>query len=185
MKSLGYLLITVGFLAGAFFAVEQREGVPVASFLVALAIGAAGVALSRAAKRKEATAPETLRSNLAAIESSLASVVGKIGRLDAGKAEQDVYELHDIIDREFPDDLDAFVQARNSLRHSFGLQAFADVMNPFAAGERYLNRVWSASTDGYIDEAHAYLTRAREQFETALEIFRGLKPAEKGDRYKS
>ena len=59
----------------------------------------------------------------------------------------------------------------------FGLQSFADVMNPFAAGERYLNRVWSASTDGYIDEAHTYVTKAREQFELALEILHGLKPA--------
>ena len=47
-------------------------------------------------------------------------------------------------------------------------------MNPFAAGERYLNRVWSASTDGYIDEAHTYVDKAREQFELALEILRGL-----------
>lgn len=48
-------------------------------------------------------------------------------------------------------------------------------MNPFAAGERYLNRVWSTSTDGYIDEAHIYVTKAREQFESALEVFQGLK----------
>ena len=108
------------------------------------------------------------------LDRSLASVVEKAAALDAAKAETDVYELRHIIDREFPDDLDAFVQARYSLVHSFGLQQFADVMNPFAAGERYLNRVWSASTDGYIDEAQTYVTKAREQFELALEILRGL-----------
>ncbi len=32
-------------------------------------------------------------------------------------------------------------------------------------------------TDGYIDEAHTYVTKAREQFEQALDIFRGLRPA--------
>ena len=35
-------------------------------------------------------------------------------------------------------------------------------------------RVWSASTDGHIDEAHAYVDKAREQFEQALGILRGL-----------
>ena len=40
----------------------------------------------------------------------------------------------------------------------------------FAAAERYLNRVWSASTDGYIDEAHTYLGRSREQFDEARKI---------------
>ena len=37
-------------------------------------------------------------------------------------------------------------------------------MSAFAAGERYLNRVWSASADGYVDEAREYIERAREQF---------------------
>lgn len=177
MKNLGYVLLTGGFLAGAFFAVEQREGVPVAQYLAAFTIGAIGVALLRVATRQEATQAETVRTNLEAINSSLASVVAKVATLDDTKADIDVYELRHIIDREFPEDLDAFVQARYSLVQRFGLQSFADVMNPFAAGERYLNRVWSASTDGYIDEAHTYVTKAREQFELALEILHGLKPA--------
>jgi hypothetical protein len=174
VKNIGYLFLTAGFLAAAFFAVEQREGVRVAYFVATLALGVLGVALLRVIRRKEATSPETIRENLAAIERSLISVVEKAQALEAGKAETDVYELRHIIDREFPNDLDDFVQARYSLVHSFGLQQFADVMNPFAAGERYLNRVWSASTDGYIDEAHTYVTKAREQFELALEILRGF-----------
>ena len=174
MKNIGYLLITLGFLTGAFFAVAHRDGVVVPYFLLALVAGVIGVVMVRAARREAATRAETIRTNLETIETSLASVVEKAKRLDESKDDTDVYELRHVIDREFPDDLDAFVQARYSLVHSFSLQAFADVMNPFAAGERYLNRVWSASVDGYIDEAHEYVGRAREQFESALEIFRGL-----------
>jgi putative OPT family oligopeptide transporter len=85
--------------------------------------------------------------------------------------------LSECIGREFPRDLDAFVQARESVAHRYGLQAYAEVMNPFAAGERYLNRVWSTSTDGYVDEAHRYIDMAREQFESALAEFRALHPA--------
>jgi hypothetical protein len=50
-------------------------------------------------------------------------------------------------------------------------------MSSFAAGERYLNRVWSASADGYIDEVSAYIDKAREQFVESLEKVRQLKVA--------
>ena len=176
MKNVGYLLITIGFLVGAYSAVELREGVSMV-YLPALIAGAIGVAMVRVARRQAATRAETIRTNLGVIDTSLSTVVEKVRHLDETKGEIDVYELRHIIDREFPDDLDAFVQARYSLVHSFGLQQFADVMNPFSAGERYLNRVWSASVDGYIDECHTYVVKAREQFEEALEVFRGLKPA--------
>jgi hypothetical protein len=55
-----------------------------------------------------------------------------------------------------------------------GLQSYADVMSAFAAGERYISRVWSASTDGYVDEARNYLNRATEQFIEARALFAEL-----------
>ena len=61
---------------------------------------------------------------------------------------------------------------RESIGHAYGLQSYADVMTHFATAERYLNRCWSASTDGYIDEVHTYLTRARDQFTQALDLLR-------------
>ncbi len=51
--------------------------------------------------------------------------------------------------------------------HLFGLQAYADIMSSFAAGERYINRVWSASADGYDEEAATYLQKAERQFADA------------------
>jgi hypothetical protein len=48
------------------------------------------------------------------------------------------------------------------------------VMSAFAAGERYINRVWSASTDGYIDEVRSYLERATQQFGEARSLFEEL-----------
>ena len=148
MKTLGFILITVGFMAGSYLAVEQREGVPVPMFVAALVIGVIGVVMVRVAARQESTHADTIKSNLGTVDKSLESIVTKVRRLDDGKTEIDVYDLRHRIDEEFPDDLDAFVQARQSIAHSYGLQAYADVMNPFAAGERYLNRVWSASADG-------------------------------------
>jgi len=72
------------------------------------------------------------------------------------------------------DDLNIFANARESMQHVFGLQNYADVMSAFAAGERYVNRVWSASTDGYVDEVRTYLARATEQFGEAHSLFSRL-----------
>ncbi len=175
MKNLGYLLITIGFLGGSFLAVERAEGVAELPFVGMLAVGAVGVVLARRATHRESRQEDVVAANISTIETSLGNVVDKVAALDRDKDSIDVYELRHHIDRDFPEDLDAFVQARESIAHSFGLQAYADVMNPFAAGERYLNRVWSTSTDGYIDESHTYIGKAHEQFEEALEKFRALR----------
>jgi hypothetical protein len=174
MKLFGYLVITAGFLGGSFYSVRAEEGVPLVPYLAALGVGIAGVALARFALRREARHEDTLSANIATLEASLGQVVALARTLEAERDSIDVFDLRHRIDQQFLEPLDAFVQARESLIHTFGLQPYADVMNPFAAGERNLNRVWSASTDGYIDEAHTYITLAREQFEDALEVFRRL-----------
>ena len=51
--------------------------------------------------------------------------------------------------------------------HLYGLQVYADIMSNFATGERYINRVWSASADGYENEAATYLEKAAGQFAEA------------------
>ncbi len=175
MKNIGYLLLTAGFLGGAYFAVLDAESVPVNSFMPMFIVGVAGVVLARMASHKQSRDADVISANIDAIGSSLGRIVDKAAAFDRDKEPIDVYDLRHHIDREFPDDLDTFVQARQSIAHSFGLQAYADVMNPFAAGERYLNRVWSTSTDGYIDEAQTYVTKAHEQFEEALAAFHNLK----------
>jgi hypothetical protein len=113
-----------------------------------------------------------LATNISGLERSLVTLVEGVAALARAKHEVDVYDLRHRIDAEFVRPLDDFAQARESIAHSYGLQVYADVMSPFAAGERYLNRVWSTSTDGYIDEAHAYLDKAHEQFDEALRVFR-------------
>jgi len=47
-------------------------------------------------------------------------------------------------------------------------------MSCFAAGERYLNRVWSASADGYVDEVNTYLDKAQSQFVESLQKVKNL-----------
>ena len=117
--------------------------------------------------RKRAGETDRIASNLTAIEESLQNVVRIVSDLDASQDEIHTYDMRHKIDELLLDDLDRFVTSRDSITHAYGLQAYADVMSHFAGGERYLNRVWSASADGYIDEVRAYLTRSHEQFEIA------------------
>ena len=170
MKSLGYILITVGFLVGSYYSVLDPENVVWSYAGAGLLIGLVGVGLVQSAIRGQSSAAETIRSNIGKLEESLTRIVEKATLLDAEKESINVYDVHDRIDDDFMQDLDIFVENRESIGHAFGLQSYADVMTHFATAERYLNRCWSASSDGYTDEVNAYLTRARDQFTQALEL---------------
>lgn len=175
LRHFGYLLITIGFLGGSFEVVKRVEGVNAAIFLIWLGIGIVGVIVAQRARKAEATDVTVITANIQAIEESLAAISAQAKRLNDEKAGLSVYDLRHRIDERFPADLTKFIDARESIGHSYGLKAYAEVMNRFAAGERALNRVWSASTDGYIDETHAYLEKSVTHFEDALATFRNIK----------
>lgn len=175
MGKMGYLMITVGFLAGALAATADKEDVQWGYFAAALAVGAVGVGLIRFGAHREKRVEGKLASDIQSIESSLKRIVENMTGLNAQKSSINTYDVRHRIDELFPEDLAVFVEARESIVHSHGLAAYADVMSSFAAGERYLNRVWSASADGYIDEVNAYIEKAQVQFAESLEKIRRLK----------
>lgn len=169
MKTLGYLFISAGFLAGSYVAVLAEKTVSWPLFLPWLVLGAAGVALVQAGIRRESRAADTVSSNVQAAAEALDRLVASARRLDADKESIHTYDVRHAIDERFMADLDVFVEARTAIGHRYGLQVYADVMSHFATAERYLNRAWSASTDGYIDEVNEYIGRSHEQFEAARE----------------
>jgi hypothetical protein len=168
MKKLGYLIITVGFLAGSLAAVVDEASVKWSYFIAALLAGAVGIVLVHLGERQESRAEGKLTSNIQSIESSLARIVENIGHLNAEKHSINPYDVRHRIDELFAEDIITFVEARESIGQVYGLGAYADIMSYFASGERYLNRVWSASADGYIDEVATYLDKAQLQFSEAL-----------------
>ncbi len=174
MKLIGYLVLTAGFLGGALSTVVDAEEVRWVYYGLGAVAAVVGVGLIRAAGVMHRTRGDMTESNMAAVQSSLAKVAANIAKLDDEKESINTYDVRHRIDELFADDLVTFVEARESISHVYGLQAYADVMSSFAAGERYLNRVWSASADGYIDEVNTYLTRAREQFSHSLDAVEGL-----------
>jgi len=175
MRALGYLLITAGFLAGSVVAVQTEENLINWNwFLPAFVVGVVGVVLARVGTQREARHETKLAGDLETLTASLERLVDNLERLSAEDNRTDPYRVHGRIDELLRDDLASFADSRECIGHIFSLPAYADVMNSFAAGERYVNRVWSASIDGWVDELEEYLGRAKEQFLDAQGKLRAL-----------
>ena len=177
MKKLGYLLIAASFLAGSLVAVLETRTVQWTMFTPILIGGFVGAVLVRIGIRQHTQAADTITTNIKAIHDSLHAVVKKVTQLNLEKANINTYDMRHRLDELLVDDLDNFVEARESIGHKYGLQHYADLMSHFAAGERYLNRVWSSSADGYIDEVSAYMDKAEEQFSEAFDQLKKLEAA--------
>jgi len=175
MKTIAILLVIGSFLAGSFVTVLDPRLVDWSWMVPVLLIGAVGLWLSRKAHHEEARAGNKLAGNMELLAKSLDNILAKLELICKNKEELPTYEARFEIDRLFRDDLNNFAEARESMIHVFGMQNYADVMSNFAAGERYINRVWSASTDGYVDEVNLYLDRALRQFREANEHYHGLR----------
>lgn len=168
MKTLGRVFISLGFLAGSLVAVQSpQDQVAWAGYVPALALGIVGVVLARWAGRRDAHQPATLNLNRQQLGEGLDRLLARARELSRELQAGLPAEVHTRIDQLFRADLDAFAESRGAIVRLHGLAAYAEVMNEFAAGERYLNRAWSASVDGYLDEARDYVTRAAHQFEQA------------------
>ena len=179
MRTLGITLLTIGFFAAAFISVrhsdtEQLEwqtiewGWYIASFL----IGTMGVILMRVSATSSITQSHKLDSDLSTIETSLNKLIDKLTLYNQSRDSINVYDVHQKIDDDLMEDLNAFVDARESLIHLYDLQSYANLMNEFAGSERNINRAWSASADGYIDEVWICLEHALEKMKAARTLLR-------------
>jgi len=169
MGAIGFFLTSAGFIVSSYFLVLDKVDVYWPGFIAGMAIGIAGIVVLRLNAHKEKTHASRLAEDVTVLEDSLKRIVENMNLLESHKEAIHVYDLGKWIDDKFPEDIERFVNARESLSYVYSLPDYAAVMNPFAAGERHLNRVWSCSVDGYIDEAHAYIARSREQFLDAQE----------------
>lgn len=174
IKTITLLIIMGAFLAGAFVCVLDPIQVNWSWFIPILAIGCVALFIFKKAHHGEAKDSERLSGNLQVLDSSLSNILANLEIINADSATLPVYEARFEIDKLLRSDLNHFANARESMKHLFGIQAYANVMSAFAAGERYINRVWSASTDGYVDEVQTYLERATEQFREARVLFTEL-----------
>lgn len=166
MKGLGFLMLAAGFVLAAFSTALHVQQTDWMLFVPAALVAAAGVLLVKRASRGEARSESVLKSNRIELTESLANIVIVLDELEAAGRDTSL-DLKQQIDDRLRDDLRRFADARESLVHLFGIRTYASIMSEFAAGERYINRVWSASADGYNGEATDYIARAAHQFRDA------------------
>jgi hypothetical protein len=166
MKNLGYLLVAIGFLGGAFATSLDVQNVNWMIFTSTAAAAVVGLVIYKMQVGALARSEEVLKTNRVELRESIANVVDDLQELNKDNLTRGAV-LRDRIDLKLREDLRRFADARQSMVHLFGLQTYADIMSHFAAGERYINRVWSASADGYDEEADAYLKKAAVQFDEA------------------
>jgi hypothetical protein len=166
MKNLGYFLVAAGFLGGAFATSLGVQNVNWQLFVVTSTAAIIGLVIYKRQVGALARSEEVLEVNRVELRESIANIVEDLRDINEGELTRGAV-LRDRIDLKLREDLRRFADARGSMVHLFGLQTYADIMSHFATGERYINRVWSASADGYDDEADAYLKRAAGQFDAA------------------
>jgi hypothetical protein len=175
MKLIGFLMVMFGFIVAALAAVVDENAIKWLWYVPALAVAVAGVAAIRIEDVGRNKAEHHVIAKIETIDNSLDRIVTNINMLNSEKHSINTYDVRHRIDELFINDLEMFVDARESIGHRYGLAAYGDVMSSFAAGERYLNRVWSASADGYIDEVNTYIEKAREQFTDCLTKIKSCK----------
>lgn len=178
MKNIGLGIIIVAFLAAAYLTSLDPQLVDWTYFIPTIVVGFIGVALVQVGGKQEATEESKMAEDISIIETSIKNIVEKSSQLDADKAKINTYDMLHKIDDILLDDLNAFVASRESIKHVYSLQEYATVMSHYAAGERYLNRVWSASADGYIDEVNEYIGRAKDQFIETQKVLQTLKDSQ-------
>lgn len=163
----GHLLLWIGFLVGAFVAVRSTEvkGAPWSTvswpaYGTALLVAVMGVVVLRATKRPAGVASDEEAGALDELADILTRLHATVQRWSRASEKISVYDFHGLIDEELVDDLGRFAELREALVAEFGLDHYARIMTEFALAERTLNRTWSASADGYVDEVEASLDRA-------------------------
>lgn len=167
MKIAGFILLAGGFLLGAYSTALDIRATNWELFVPGVIAALAGLLVLKRQARGKAQSTEVLSTNQAALNQSIGNIIDQLKEIISRSGETSTDQFKIEIDRRLRDDLRRFAEARESMVHLYGIQAYADIMSEFAAGERNINRVWSASTDGYRAEAEAYLERAMGRFEDA------------------
>lgn len=170
MINIAYVLLVVGFLGGAYVASLDEHQVNWIQFAVAAAAAVAGVLIAKRIASAAARSDTILETNRNELNESIANIVRDLSEVTADGSAPSGAALRNWIDNTLRNDLRRFADARESMVHLYGLQVYADIMSEFAAGERYVNRVWSAAADDYDDEASRYLDRACAQFAHAQTV---------------
>ncbi|MDG2012502.1 MAG: PDZ domain-containing protein, partial [Pirellulaceae bacterium] len=136
-------------------------------YLASAAISIVGIVLIRKSKQVTVGQDAKTEADLQQLTTSLSNLIAKTEKLSQEIKDYKPRQIVHYIEDELHDDLRDFADGRDSITVEFGLPVFAEVMTEFAAGERAINRAWSASADGYVEEAETCIARALKLLQLA------------------
>jgi hypothetical protein len=129
-------------------------------YALAMLVAFGGVFVLRASNRTADLINENFHGQYSMLSSAIFELVEKLQTLDTNFDNMIPEEIVDFIDDQCVVHFNDFADSRNTITQRYGLTAFAEIMSEFATGERYINRAWSASADGYVDEAKSSVKRS-------------------------
>ncbi len=169
-KHFGSILLAAGFLAGAYVTVARVDSIDWTQYAVCAGLMLGGLVLVRTGGADGEAEHAVHDENLSVLDQALERLIGRVGGFAAIDADRELLGLHRRIDDELMEDLGTFVDARESMIPRLGMQTYANVMSPFATAERLLNRAWSASADGYVDEVRTCVRDALAELEQSRAV---------------
>ena len=144
-------------------------------WLAGLGLIVLGAALARQQQREDNAGGGAGSAGRLDFATSIADVRTRIATIRTDIAElpmdRDAPRARDAIDRLTTEVLEPIVEARGQLIARHGLAGFAEYFGPYSAGERNVNRAWSALTDGHSVVARQALQAADVAFEAAQQTF--------------
>lgn len=99
---------------------------------------------------------------------TLKALLSSIDGIILNKNKYDTYTLSRYIEEIIDTHIVPFQDVKNKLIHSLGVGATSGLLIPFARGERLLNRVYSAASDGHKAEAERSMYEAMVAFEESV-----------------
>jgi len=167
VKKIGFLLLIGGFLVAAYLMTLDIVSVSWVMYSVAAFAAITAVVIIKRHERGTAKSAIVLSANRAELADSVQKIGSNLEDMTEKGDAITTVSLREVIDTRLRDDLRRFADAQETLIHLFGLQMYAALMRKFVAGERYVQRLWSASADGYDAKARTYLGKGTTQFRDA------------------
>lgn len=175
---LGQVLLWAGFLSGSLatvFSLEKPDPWSTINwpwYLVSAFVCLLGIVAIRISKRLKGNESEKSLSDYSTLPEYLGLVLNNLGELKKSQHEMRPSEIVAFIDDKLMDGMREFADAREAIIPQKGLHGYADIMTQFAAGERAVNRAWSAAADGYVDEVELCLERAETFVQNAHQLLK-------------
>ena len=141
---------------------------------VSLIVLLVGILVTRAAARVEREAGAEGGADLGMLRSAATDLANQVQAVEDDLDSLDVSALHHRIDAIAVGPSADFDENCRALADAFGMSAYARVMAIYAPAERTMNRAWSASADGYPEEACACVRRAAPVLREVNQMVTGL-----------